>query len=386
MRRLYSAEYVSKGHPDKLADLISDTLLDEFIKVDANCHIACETLISNNLIVVAGEINSSANQISYEGSIKNALKICGYDRDESGFNLEDSKIIFNLNKQSRDIDNSIRNSYEYRNGNAKEEADMIGAGDQGIVIGYACNETKELIPLAHMIARSLINRIEYLHDKNILPYLRPVAKSLVTLLYENGKPKSIEQIVLSVQHIETVSNEQIEKEILDLVINENEYSYLITPDTKIFINPSGRFSIGGPMADTGLTGRKLMVDTYGGRARHGGGAFSGKDPSKCDRSGAYLCRWIAKHLVHFGYAQECEVEILYAIGVSRPIDISINCFGTEKIPITKMIEIVKNNFDLRIYSVIKELQLKKPIYADTVIKGHFGHMDTFSWERIAKQI
>lgn len=386
MKRLYSAEYVSKGHPDKLADLISDTLLDEHIKIDPDCHVACETLISNDLIIIAGEIKSSVKHLPIEELVKRVLNECGYDKYESGFNMENSKIIVNLNQQSIDIDNGIRYSHEYRSGNAKEEADYMGAGDQGIVIGYACNETDVFMPLAYMIARDLIEKVEDAREKKVLPYLRPVSKSLVSVIYDNHKPIDIEEIVISAQHIDSVTHKQIESDLIELVIKQCSYSHLITPKTKIFINPAGKFCIGGPRADTGLTGRKIIVDTYGGRARHGGGAFSGKDPSKVDRSGAYLCRWIAKHLVYYGYAEECEIELLYAIGVSRPINIAINCFGTETIPVEELIKKTQTNFDLRPYSIIKELELRAPIYANTVKSGHFGHSDKFSWERIIKKV
>ncbi|MDR1467301.1 MAG: methionine adenosyltransferase [Oscillospiraceae bacterium] len=383
MDKIYSSEYVSKGHPDKLADLISDSVLDECLKINPGSHVACETLISKDLVVVSGEINTPISDKICRNIIKNSSDFCGYNRDQSGFYFDKAKIVINLNGQSKDINYAVENSYEKRNQTSKtDNADTLGAGDQGIVVGYACNETPELMPLPYIISRDLINQFEKLHDDQTLDYLRPVAKSLVAIVYENNKPKHIDRLVLSVQHTKETSEEKLKIDLKEYVISQNKYSHLFNANTKILINPSGCFSIGGPEADAGLTGRKIIVDTYGGRARHGGGAFSGKDASKSDRSGAYLCRWIAKNIVGLSYADQCEIELLYAIGVSKPIGIDINCFGTHKVNMDKIYKFVEDNFDLRIYSTIKELDLKKPIYKETTILGHFGHQNHFAWEKL----
>ena len=386
MKQIFSAEYISNAHPDKLADLISDSIVDEHLRRDPNSHVACETLISNQLIVLAGEIKSNAKDIPYKDVIDQRLKECGYDMKNSGFDCSNYQLIMNLNQQSEDIDYSVNHSYGSRNGESDCIEDRLGAGDQGIVIGYACNETEEMMPLPQMIAKSYIEEIDSLRKKDILSYLRPVSKTLITMKYEDRKPIAIENIVVSVQHEDRVSIEQIHKDIMEKVIHQGRYVNLINKDTSILINPSGRFCIGGPKADTGVTGRKIIVDTYGGRARHGGGAFSGKDPSKVDRSGAYLARWIAKHIVGLGYAKECEVELQYAIGVAKPINIAVNCFGTEIIKIDEIISKIYDHFDLRLYSVMKELDLLKPRYVEVTKKGHFGMKDDFSWEVLSKKM
>ncbi|WP_455950090.1 methionine adenosyltransferase [Eubacterium sp.] len=386
MEEIYSAEYVSNGHPDKLADLISDAILDAYLEKDKYAHVACETLISRNLIVIAGEIKSDIHNIKYKDVINKVLIECGYNNKESGFDVNNYQLITNLSRQSEDINNTVNNSYEYRHGESNCIIDKIGAGDQGIVIGYACNETKELMPLPQMIVKSYIEEIEYLRQQRILPYLRPVSKALITMKYENRKAKSIEDIVISVQHDENISNSDIEHDIISRVIQNGKYKRFFTERTKILVNPSGKFCVGGPKADTGITGRKIVMDAYGARVRHGGGALSGKDPSKVDRSGAYFARWIAKHIVGLGYADECEVELIYAIGVAKPINISINCHGTEKISINLIEKKVTENFDMRLYSVIKKLDLLKPHYYNATKLGHFGFCNKYLWECIDKKI
>ena len=384
MKKISSAEYVSKGHPDKLADLISDLVLDEYLKRDSSAHVACETLISNKLVVLAGEISSNIQGISYRDIVKRVLTECGYSDIKSGFDVNEFQLLINLNAQSEDIYYTVNNSYEYRHGEAKYIEDRMGAGDQGIVIGYACNETKELMPLPQMIAKSYIEEIESLRENRILEYLQPVCKALVTMNYEGKKPSFIENIVLSVQHTEKVPIEEIQHDIMSKVINNGKFTHWVKESTKVLINPSGKFCVGGPMADTGVTGRKLIIDAYGGRARHGGGALSGKDPSKVDRTGAYLARWIAKHIVGLGYAQECEIELHYAIGVAAPINLSIECFGTENIDIEKIKKKIYENFDMRLYSVIKELELLRPNYYSIAKRGQFGVDKDCKWEKIVK--
>lgn len=383
LRNVCSSEYVSKGHPDKLADLISDAILDECLKIDPDSHVACETLISKNLVVVSGETSTSIKEKDCCNIVKDCLDFCGYNREQSGFDFDKAKVIINLNRQSTDIDYAVKNSYEMRNKIGKiSEADTLGAGDQGIVIGYACNETPEFMPLPYIISRDLIKQFEQLHDERTLDYLRPVAKSLVAMVYENNKPKCINKLVISVQHTKETSQAKIKNDLQEYIIARSKYKDFFNSDTEILINPSGCFSIGGPEADTGLTGRKIIVDTYGGCARHGGGAFSGKDASKSDRTGAYLCRWIAKNIVGHNYADQCELELLYAIGVSKPIGININCFGTQKVGMDEIYMFIEDNVDLRIYSAIKTLNLKQPIYKEVNIRGHFGHKNHFNWEKL----
>lgn len=384
MNKIYSSEYVSKGHPDKFADLISDCVLDNCLKIDENCHVACECLVSKDLVVISGESNIKLDNDTYKNIVKDISDFCGYNQDESGFDFNDSKIIISINNQSKDIDYAVKNSYEKRLGNSNlhDYKNKIGAGDQGIVVGYACNETPELMPLPYMISRHMIKKFEYLHDQKVLNYLRPVAKSLVSVVYENRTPQYIDRLVLSVQHMKDINQDRLKRDLMENVFSQFKYNNLINSRTQILINPSGCFSIGGPEADTGLTGRKIIVDTYGGRARHGGGAFSGKDASKCDRSGAYLCRWIAKNIVALGYADECEIELLYAIGVAKPIGIDINCFGTNKKDLSKIQLFIEDNFDLSIYNTIEKLELKKPIFLQTTAEGHFGHNNLFNWEKI----
>lgn len=384
MKEILSAEYVSCGHPDKVADLISDYVLNEYLKRDKEAHVACETLICKNLVVIAGEVNSIVKDLSYEKIVNDVLLQCGYSNKRTGFDLNDYKLLVNISEQSKDINYGVRNSYEYRNGERDDIADSMGAGDQSIVIGYACNETDELMPLPYVIAKDYIEQIDNLRKDKVLTYLLPVSKVLVSMNYEGKKPVSIESIVLSAQHDENVDEARMEKEIIANVVNRGKYKKLITKDTRFLINPAGRFCLGGPMIDVGLTGRKIIVDTYGGRARHGGGAFSGKDPSKIDRSGAYFARWIAKHIVALNYAEECEVELRYAIGVANPLNFSINCFGTESISLEAIKEKVVRNFDMRMYSVINELDLLEQNYFAITKQGHFGGNNKYNWECIRK--
>lgn len=378
--KIYSSEYISSGHPDKLADLISDAVLDEYLKIDKDSHVACETLISHNLVVIAGEVTTSKSfDIDYKNIINNVLKSEGYGEPESGFNIEQYKLVVNINQQSQNIYDAVNNSFEIRSNYSNHENDKIGAGDQGIVIGFACDETDVYMPIAYIIARELVNKVEYLRKEKKLKYLRPVCKSLVTVSFEDDMIH-VESIVLSTQHSSDVKNDTIVKDLLTLVINESKYSHYIDDNTRILINPSGNFCIGGPQADTGLTGRKIIVDSYGGRVRHGGGAFSGKDPTKIDRSGAYLCRWIAKNIVAQGYAKQCEVELTYAIGVANPLILSLNCFSTETVPIATLKKAIYNTFEMQPMAIIKKLGLLEPIYEETVRKGHFGYNDCFPWE------
>ena len=380
---LFTSESVTEGHPDKICDQISDAVLDEILKVDPVARVACETLTTTGIVMVVGEITTS-EYVDIQSIVRNVLKDIGYTRAKYGFDASTCSVVTSINEQSRDIALGVDSALEYKKGN-EDKYNSVGAGDQGMMFGYACTETEEFMPLPITLAHNLSKRLSYVRKNDILPYLRPDGKSQVTVEYIDGIPNRIEAIVVSTQHSPSVKTEQIEKDIKEVVINEVIPSNLIDKNTKIYVNPTGRFEIGGPMGDAGLTGRKIIVDTYGGFGRHGGGAFSGKDPTKVDRSGAYMARYIAKNIVASGICEKLEIGISYAIGVAKPLSIYVDTFGTGKISDDEIIEIVKKVFDLRPSAIIDILDLRRPIYRQIAAYGHFGRNDLdLPWERLDK--
>ena len=380
---LFTSESVTEGHPDKICDQISDAVLDEILKVDPVARVACETLTTTGIVMVVGEITTS-EYVDIQSIVRNVLKDIGYTRAKYGFDASTCSVVTSINEQSRDIALGVDSALEYKKGN-EDKYNSVGAGDQGMMFGYACTETDEFMPLPITLAHKLSKRLSYVRKNDILSYLRPDGKSQVTVEYIDGIPTRIEAIVVSTQHSPSVKIEQIEKDIKEVVINEVIPSNLIDENTKIYVNPTGRFEIGGPMGDAGLTGRKIIVDTYGGFGRHGGGAFSGKDPTKVDRSGAYMARYIAKNIVASGICEKLEIGISYAIGVAKPLSIYVDTFGTGKVSDDKIIEIVKKVFDLRPAAIIDILDLRRPIYRQISAYGHFGRNDIdLPWERLDK--
>ncbi|MEM1491225.1 methionine adenosyltransferase [Bacillus velezensis] len=385
-RRLFTSESVTEGHPDKICDQISDSILDEILKNDPNARVACETSVTTGLVLVSGEITTST-YVDIPKTVRETIKEIGYTRAKYGFDAETCAVLTSIDEQSADIAMGVDQALEAREGTMSDaEIEAIGAGDQGLMFGYACNETKELMPLPISLAHKLARRLSEVRKEDILPYLRPDGKTQVTVEYdENNKPIRIDAIVISTQHHPEITLEQIQRNLKEHVINPVVPEELIDEETKYFINPTGRFVIGGPQGDAGLTGRKIIVDTYGGYARHGGGAFSGKDATKVDRSAAYAARYVAKNIVAAGLADSCEVQLAYAIGVAQPVSISINTFDTGKASEEKLIEVVRNNFDLRPAGIIKMLDLRRPIYKQTAAYGHFGRHDVdLPWERTDK--
>ena len=385
-RRLFTSESVTEGHPDKICDQISDSILDEILKNDPNARVACETSVTTGLVLVSGEITTST-YVDIPKTVRETIKEIGYTRPKYGFDAETCAVLTSIDEQSADIAMGVDQALEAREGTMSDaEIEAIGAGDQGLMFGYACNETKELMPLPISLAHKLARRLSEVRKEDILPYLRPDGKTQVTVEYdENNKPVRIDAIVISTQHHPEITLEQIQRNLKEHVINPVVPEELIDEETKYFINPTGRFVIGGPQGDAGLTGRKIIVDTYGGYARHGGGAFSGKDATKVDRSAAYAARYVAKNIVAAGLADSCEVQLAYAIGVAQPVSISINTFDTGKASEEKLIEVVRNNFDLRPAGIIKMLDLRRPIYKQTAAYGHFGRHDVdLPWERTDK--
>ncbi|KXZ20242.1 S-adenosylmethionine synthetase [Bacillus nakamurai] len=385
-RRLFTSESVTEGHPDKICDQISDSILDEILKNDPNARVACETSVTTGLVLVSGEITTST-YVDIPKTVRETIKEIGYTRAKYGFDAETCAVLTSIDEQSADIAMGVDQALEAREGTMSDaEIEAIGAGDQGLMFGYACNETKELMPLPISLAHKLARRLSEVRKEDILPYLRPDGKTQVTVEYdENNKPVRIDAIVISTQHHPEITLEQIQRNLKEHVINPVVPEELIDEETKYFINPTGRFVIGGPQGDAGLTGRKIIVDTYGGYARHGGGAFSGKDATKVDRSAAYAARYVAKNIVAAGLADSCEVQLAYAIGVAQPVSISINTFDTGKASEEKLIEVVRSNFDLRPAGIIKMLDLRRPIYKQTAAYGHFGRHDVdLPWERTDK--
>ena len=374
---IFTSESVTKGHPDKVCDMISDAILDAFLKEDKNSRVAIETVVKNNTVVLAGEISSSA-AVDIEKTVRDTINSIGYDRPELGFDGHSAKIIQLIDKQSPDIAQGVDDALENR---GKSDSD-IGAGDQGMMFGYAVNETEELMPVSISIAHKLSRKLTEVRENGTLPYLRPDGKTQVSVRYENGKPVGIDTILISTQHDPDITQEQIKKDLIKYVILPTLPEKWRNDDYKILINPTGRFVIGGPVGDSGLTGRKIIVDTYGGAAAHGGGAFSGKDPTKVDRSAAYAARYIAKNIVAAGLADKAEIQLAYAIGVARPVSILVNTFGTGKTPDDLIRKAVENTVDLRPSKIIERFDLKRPIYSGTASYGHFGRTDIdLPWER-----
>ena len=383
-KRLFTSESVTEGHPDKMCDQISDAILDAIIEQDPMGRVACETCTTTGLVMVMGEITTSA-YVDIQKIVRDTVREIGYDRAKYGFDADTCGVLVALDEQSSDIAMGVDKALEAKEGLENDDLDT-GAGDQGMMFGYATTETEDYMPYPIYLAHKLSRRLSYVRKKGIIPYLRPDGKTQVTVEYdENNKPVRIDAVVLSTQHNEEVEQSKIHKDIKEYVFNEVLPAHMVDEHTKIFINPTGRFVIGGPQGDSGLTGRKIIVDTYGGYARHGGGAFSGKDCTKVDRSAAYAARYVAKHIVAAGLAERCEVQLSYAIGVANPTSISVDSFGTGKLSDEKLCAIVRENFDLRPAGIIKMLDLRRPIYKQVASYGHFGRDDLdLPWERLDK--
>ena len=377
MRRLFTSESVTEGHPDKLCDYISDSILDKFLEKDKNARVACETVAGKGEIFITGEITSTA-EVDIENVVRQAIKEIGYDNSNLDIDYRTCKITVSLSKQSPDIALGVDKALETKQG---EEIESEGAGDQGLMFGFACDETEELMPLPIFLAHKLSKRLTEVRKQNIIDYLRPDGKVQVTVEYENNKPIRVDTIVISTQHNADVDLEVLKNDIKEKVIKEVVPEQLLDEKTKYFINPTGRFVIGGPLGDSGLTGRKIIVDTYGGYARHGGGAFSGKDATKVDRSAAYMARFLAKNIVANGYAKKCEIQFAYSIGVAKPVSIYVDTFGTNTIPEEEIVKKIESKFDLTPRGIINYLELQRPIYRKTTNYGHFGKKG-LNWEKI----
>ncbi len=385
-RYLITSESVTEGHPDKIADQISDSILDAIYTDDPTARVAIETLVTTGLVVVAGEVTTSV-YVDIPSVVRDTVRGVGYTRAKYGFDCDTCGIITSIDPQSPDIAQGVDSAYESRIDEVDEDLDKQGAGDQGMMFGYACNETPELMPLPILLAHKLAYRLSEVRKSGLIPYLRPDGKTQVTVAYENGVPVGVETIIISSQHAPDIDIEKdLKPALIEKVIKPTVPAEMIDYNkVKIFINPTGKFVIGGPQGDTGLTGRKIIVDTYGGLARHGGGAFSGKDPTKVDRSAAYAARYVAKNVVAAGLADRCEVQLAYAIGVAHPVSIMVETYGTEKIPVAEIELLIRKHFDLRPAAIIRDLDLRRPIYKKTAAYGHFGREDKdFTWEKTDK--
>jgi S-adenosylmethionine synthetase len=374
---LFTSESVSEGHPDKVADQISDAVLDALIDQDRHSRVACETMVNTGMVVLSGEITSGA-RVDYTDVVRDTIREIGYtSADEMGFDADSCAVIVSLDKQSQDIAQGVNEG----EGLDREQ----GAGDQGLMFGYACNETDNLMPFAIDFAHRLVRRQSEMRKNGRLTWLRPDAKSQVTVRYEDGEPRMVDTVVLSTQHAPDIQHKDLSEAVIEEIIKPVIPAAMISGDTRFLVNPTGRFVVGGPVGDCGLTGRKIIVDTYGGAAHHGGGAFSGKDPSKVDRSAAYACRHVAKNIVAAGLADRCELQVAYAIGVAEPVSLMVNTFGTSRMPEAEIEKLIRASFDLRPKAIIEDLDLLRPIYRQTAAYGHFGRMDAeFSWERTDK--
>jgi S-adenosylmethionine synthetase len=381
-RKLFTSESVTEGHPDKIADQISDSVLDAIMEQDPMGRVACETLVTTGLVLVSGEITTDC-YVDIPRLVRNTIKEIGYTRAKYGFDCETCAVITSLDEQSGDIAMGVNKAYEAKIGEMSDsEVEAIGAGDQGMMFGYASNETEALMPMPIYLAHKMAARLTEVRKNGTLDYLRPDGKTQVTVEYEDGRPLRVDTVVVSSQHHPDVERETMERDIIEQVIKASVPANMLDDNTRFFINPTGRFVVGGPQGDCGLTGRKIIVDTYGGMARHGGGAFSGKDPTKVDRSACYAARYVAKNIVAAGIADRCEIQVAYAIGVAQPVSVSVDTFGTGKIGEEKIIELIRKNFDLRPAAIIRDLDLRRPIYKKTASYGHFGRPDPdFTWER-----
>ena len=383
MRKLFTSESVTEGHPDKICDQISDAILDNILAKDPNARVACETTVTTGMVLVMGEISTKC-YVDIPKVVRDTIREIGYDRAKYGFDCDTCSVLSSIDEQSSDIAMGVDEALESKQGN-KDDVEAVGAGDQGMMFGYATNETEEFMPLPIITAHKLARRLTEVRKNGTLSYLRPDGKTQVTVEYDGNNVVRIDTVVISTQHDEKVSQEQIRRDLMEHVIKAVIPTELLDEETKYFINPTGRFVVGGPQGDSGLTGRKIIVDTYGGSGRHGGGAFSGKDPTKVDRSAAYAARWVAKNLVAAGVADKLEIQLAYAIGVAKPVSIEIDTFGTGKVDEETLVNIVEKVFDLRPGAIIRDLDLRRPIYKQTAAYGHFGRTDVnLPWEQLNK--
>ena len=383
-RMFFTSESVTEGHPDKMADQISDAVLDAILKQDPNARVACETILTTGVVMLAGEISANC-YVDFQKIVRDTIKEIGYTRAKYGFDCNTCSVVSGIHEQSPDIAMGVDESLESKQEKTRDELESLGAGDQGIMFGYAVNETEELMPLPITLAHKLARRLSELRKNKTLDYLRPDGKTQVTVEYLDGKPLRVDTVVISTQHDSEVDHKRIENDIKKYVVMDIVPKELLDERTKFYINPTGRFVIGGPHGDAGLTGRKIIVDTYGGMGKHGGGAFSGKDSTKVDRSATYAARWVAKNIVAAGLAERCEVQLSYAIGVAHPTSIAVDCFGTGKVEDEKIVKVINKVFDLRPGAIIKDLELRKPIFKNTAAYGHFGRTDLdFPWENTNK--